>query len=182
VSSEQSTNIAARVGRVFAGALVAVGVFWNLWLVFIGIFVYFGASAEAAATIIHLRLGGARVDDLMLLNPEILDPGMTVGELRGHLRRTAQRAFPIVGSAGYVGILETVAVERAGNDAHVGDLVAPAAPVLAPADEVEAIALPHFRSSHTKALAVLDHERVVGLLTVDDVAHLLTDRALHPKP
>ena len=58
--------------------LVAVGVLFDPWLVLIGVFVYVGASAEEAATIVHVRLQGHRVRDLM--RPL---PGDAAGRTRG---------------------------------------------------------------------------------------------------
>lgn len=60
-----ATRIATRVGHALAVAFVVVGLFADLWLVFIGVFVYFGASAEERATIIHTRLKGHQVFEVM---------------------------------------------------------------------------------------------------------------------
>ncbi|MGZ8762046.1 MAG: site-2 protease family protein [Acidimicrobiia bacterium] len=60
-----ATRVATRTGHVLAGLLIAVGVLFDPWLALIGAFVYFGASAEEAATIVHVRLQGHRVRDLM---------------------------------------------------------------------------------------------------------------------
>ena len=65
---EQATRHAARIGRIVALAMMAMGIFADWWLVFIGVFVYFGAAAEEAATIVHMRLKGLRAKDVMLLN------------------------------------------------------------------------------------------------------------------
>ena len=62
---EQATHQAARLGRLVAVLLVVVGVLVNLWLILIGVFVYLGAAAEEAATVLHVRLAGRRVADLM---------------------------------------------------------------------------------------------------------------------
>lgn len=43
-----ATRIAATVARVVALGLVVVGVFYDFWLVFVGMFVLFGASREVA--------------------------------------------------------------------------------------------------------------------------------------
>ncbi|MEQ9363278.1 MAG: site-2 protease family protein [Leptospirales bacterium] len=43
-----ATRIAAKTGQILAILFVFVGIFINAWLVFIGIFVYLGASAEAS--------------------------------------------------------------------------------------------------------------------------------------
>jgi Zn-dependent protease len=43
----KATRIAARVGQLLAVAAIIVGVFWNWWLILIGLFIIFGASGEA---------------------------------------------------------------------------------------------------------------------------------------
>ncbi len=86
---ERATHLAARVGRSLAAALMAVGLWVNLWFSIIGVFVYFGANAEELATAVHLRLRGARVRDIMLLDPVVLDPSTGVAGLRGLVRRSA---------------------------------------------------------------------------------------------
>jgi Zn-dependent protease len=62
---ETATRLAARIGRTLALALVAAGVVFDPWLLIIGVFVYFGASAEEAATVVHVRLAGLQVGDVM---------------------------------------------------------------------------------------------------------------------
>lgn len=62
---ESATHAAARLGRVLAFALMAAGALFDLWLVIIGVFVYFGASTEEAATTLHVRLAGLTVSDVM---------------------------------------------------------------------------------------------------------------------
>ena len=95
---ERATRLAARIGRGVAVVLIVSGVLFDLWLAIIGVFVYFGASAEEVATIVHVRLGGQRVSDAMLLDPVTVLPTASADELRALLRRSAQRAFPVVGA------------------------------------------------------------------------------------
>jgi stage IV sporulation protein FB len=60
-----ATRRAATVGRVVAVVMIAAGVLVDLWLVIIGMFVFFAATAEERATLQHLRLRGVHVRDLM---------------------------------------------------------------------------------------------------------------------
>ncbi len=60
-----ATRIATRTGHALAVVLAVVGVLLDPWLLLIGLFVYFGASAEEAATLVHVRLQGHRVRDAM---------------------------------------------------------------------------------------------------------------------
>jgi Zn-dependent protease len=81
-SLEAATRAATRVGHAFAAGLMVAGFFFDVWLLLIGIFVYFGASAEEAATIVHARLRGHHVRDAM--EPITADakrvPGITEAE------------------------------------------------------------------------------------------------------
>ena len=71
-TSIRATRIATRVGHVLAVVLIVVGVLFDIWLTLIGMFVYFGATAEEAGTIVHVRLRGHRVRELV--RPGVAEP------------------------------------------------------------------------------------------------------------
>jgi len=169
---EHATRVAARIGRWVAILLIVVGVLWDVWLVIIGVFVYFGAAAEEAATIVHVRLQGRRVGDAMLLEPEVVDPTADLEQLRALVRRSSQRVFPVVGPGGYEGLLVADSVELGTQGSTAAELVERAAPVLAATDGLEACLL-SVTGAPARALAVLDGPEVVGLLRSEEVEHLL---------
>lgn len=171
---ERATHIAARVGRIIAIALVGVGLFLNLWLTIIGVFVFLGASAEEAATIVHVRLKGHLVADVMMLDPVIVAPTTSADELRALLRRSAQRAFPVVGEQGYEGLVDARSIELDARGQNAAELAERAAPVIAATDGLEAD-LPLVVSAPARALAVVDGGRVVGVLRLEDVQHLVSE-------
>jgi CBS domain-containing protein len=168
---ETATRIAARVGRWVAVALVVTGLFWNVWLVVIGVFVYFGATAEEAATIVHVRLTGNRVGDVMVFDPVVLSPSTTAASARALLRHSPQRALPVVGPDGYEGLVDADGVERGDPHRAVAELITDA-PVVAASDDLEEC-VPLLVASPVRALAVLDPVgRVVGLLRAEDVERM----------
>jgi Zn-dependent protease len=171
-SLERSTRIAGRAGRWVAVALVAVGLFWDLWLAIIGVFIYLGGSAEEAATMTHLRLEGRRVGDVMLIEPITIDASADAVEMRRLVRSNCQGTFPVVREGRYVGLIDVPTIEQSPAGARAGDLADCSAPVLAADDDVEGdlSALP---GAPGHSVAVLDGERVVGLLRLDDVARLV---------
>jgi Peptidase family M50 len=61
-STVQATHIASTIARILAVALVVVGIFWDLWLALIGVFVLFGAASEDAQAMAadRQRRGGWR--------------------------------------------------------------------------------------------------------------------------
>ena len=57
----KATRIAATIGQFLAILFVFFGLFYNFWLVFIGLFVYLGAEGEAKAEEIKAGLQGIKV-------------------------------------------------------------------------------------------------------------------------
>ncbi len=62
----RATQIAANVGQVLAIGFVMLGLFYNIWLVFIGIFIYLGAGAEASQEYVKRDLSAQRVGHLLM--------------------------------------------------------------------------------------------------------------------
>lgn len=60
-----ATEYAAFVGRLFGILMVIVGLFYDFWLIIIGVFIYIGASEEAEQTIGSTTLARVRVKDVM---------------------------------------------------------------------------------------------------------------------
>ncbi|MFI5045985.1 MAG: site-2 protease family protein [Acidimicrobiia bacterium] len=172
-----ATRIAVRVGHAIAVTLVVAGLFFNLWLVIIGVFVYLGASAEEAATIVHVRLRNQRVRDVMMLEPVVLPGDATLEELQLALRRTAQRAFPVVADGRYIGMLDDTRIRHgAPGDTAAGLAVRDSLPIDS-SDLVEDD-LPSLVSSPARALAVAESSgAIVGMLRVEDVQHLVADES-----
>jgi stage IV sporulation protein FB len=169
---EAATRQAAKLGRIIAIALAVVGVLFNFWLLFIAVFVYLGASAEATATLVHVRLQGRRVGDVMLLQPHVLEVSQPIAEVAPFLRRTAQREFPAVDHGAYRGLVTADALEIADPAATVAAGVVDL-PTLSPGDDVETAALAALQESPFGALAVAEAGRVVGLLRMGDIQHLV---------
>jgi len=173
---EHATRIAARTGRTVAIAFVVIGLFWDPWLAIIGVFVYFGAAAEEAGTIAHVRLGHRVVGDVMLIEPVVIETTTTTAALRDLNRRTAQRVFPVVGPNGYEGMVEPVGLGPGQTDTTVDRLEHHSVPVLDPSDGLEA-SLPTVVQAPGRAVAVLEGSRVVGVLRFEEVEHLLREPA-----
>jgi Zn-dependent proteases len=123
-SLEGATRIATRVGHAFALALIVGGFLFDIWLMLIGAFIYFGASAEQAATIVHIRLEGHTVADAMRVDVERIPTGPWASadpiapndplsdELLGRLAEAAERQLPVAESGHIVGVLRLEDVNR----------------------------------------------------------------------
>ena len=165
-----ATHLAARVGRLFAAAMIAGGLLVNLWLVLIGVFIYFGSWAEESATLVHELVKDLRVRDVMI-DPGVLltttTPAQAVGETVWH---SAQREFAVVTPAGaYAGLVSATALLDAEGRATVGEVVSRDAAHLSPGDPLEESGL---LSGDVDVAAVVAEGRVVGLARSADAMAL----------
>ena len=64
-----ATKYAAFIGRSLGIVMAVFGIFYDFWLIIIGVFIYIGASEETESTIVSTTLARVRVKDVMY--PEV---------------------------------------------------------------------------------------------------------------
>ena len=181
-----ATRIAAGIGRGFGYLFIAGGValfFWadatgGLWLAFMGWFLLSAASSEARYLVVRDALGGLRVRDLMIRDPVTVRPEQTIGELMDSVVWTHRHTtYPVVEDGRAVGLLPFRRIaqvprgewdERTVRDCMLGLADVPQLD----ADEPLEQALFDLGDGVGRGL-VLDGDRLVGLLSVTDVARAL---------
>src|SRR5205085_4478436 len=92
----RATEAAAQVGQGFAFALGFVGLLWNPMLIFIAIFVYLAATAEAHSVAMRAMSRGIPVSTAMMTDYATLTPEAHVDEAVQTLLRTSQGEFPVI--------------------------------------------------------------------------------------
>jgi Zn-dependent protease/predicted transcriptional regulator len=80
LSFSDATRYAVSVGKILGIAMIVIGVFFNFFLIIVGLFVYMGASEEGEETIISTNLAGVRVKDVMQQEIGSVDPQRTIKE------------------------------------------------------------------------------------------------------
>ncbi len=182
-----ATRVAAWIGRAFGYLMIAgglfllifQGIFSGAWLAFIGWFLLSAAAAEDRYLVTRQALDGLRVRDLMVRDPVTTGPDATLGDfMDGLVSNRHYTTYPVVADGRALGLLPfrcVAAVPRREWDArHVRDCMLPRerVPVLAAEDELVDAAAELAESDVRRGL-VLDHERLVGLLSLTDVARAL---------
>ncbi len=186
-SFEWATGVAATIGRGFGylfilggvALLIFEGVFSGAWLAFIGWFLLQAAGAEDQYLATRQALGGLRVRDLMVREPVTASPDATIGDFMDEVvweRRYT--TYPVVDDSRVVGLLPFRCVaavpRREWDERRVRECMLPVetVPVLAPDDElVEAAG--ELSETDVRRGLVLDGGRLVGLLSITDVARAL---------
>jgi Zn-dependent protease len=181
----RGTRIAAGVGQAVAFALGLAGLFGNPLLIFIALFVYMGAAAEASAAQMRDAGRGMIASDAAETRFEGLSPTATVEDAVERLLRTSQHDFPVVDGAGRLrGVVTRDDMIRAlrerGPDAPVLEVMRRDVPVLhhrQPLDE----AMRTMREGGHPAVGIADADgKLVGLVTPENVGELMMVQAARP--
>jgi Zn-dependent protease len=179
-----ATRLAAAGGRLIAYGLIGLGIamlflqgtFSGIWLAFIGWFLLQASAAEARAIMARDPLAGKRVGDLMVRDPVTTSPHETLDRF---LDRTAwehrHTAYPVVEDGRAVGMIPFRCLSEVPREEWATRRVADCMvgrdrlPTLS-ADDDLGTAVTALRGSGLGRALVLDGDRLVGLLSISDVA------------
>jgi len=182
---DEATRIAAWVGRMLA---IAAGLYGLLasefMLVFFALFVYLGAAMEFAAATGRSLTHGIPVRSAMMTEFHTLEHGKTIRDAANLLLATSQQDFPIVHGDKVVGLLGRTLLLRAlaaeGPDAYVAGVMDREFLSIEPGNDLAAV-LPLMAQAGRCAL-VMDGEKLVGLLTTENLSEFLVLRRFGMEP
>src|SRR5690606_22181482 len=101
----RATQIAASIGQFLAITFVCPGFFFNFWLVFIGIFIYLGAGAEAQLETTKSALDGIKVSDVLMTSYRTVGSEDTLGHVVDLLLDGTQTEFLVVDAGTVTGVV-----------------------------------------------------------------------------
>jgi Zn-dependent protease len=175
----RATRIAAGIGKGMAVVFALLGLAGNFMLLLIALFVWIGATQEAAAAEMKVSLAGARVREAMLTEFHSLQPQDRLGDAALRLLAGSQHDFPVTDKGCLVGLLTHADLFRAlreyGEEHSVAATMQRDLEVLSPHDSLED-ALARERTGRNLVLPVLEGERLVGLLTPENLGEFLLIR------
>ena len=182
-----ATRTASGVAQAFAYFFIAFGLFEvfflssfaGVWLAFLGWFLLQAARAETRHLAVRQVLGGLRVRDLMVSDPVVVSAELSLGQFMDDVvSRHRYTTYPVVEDGRAVGLLpfrSLANVPRGDWDKHaVRESMLPLdrVPRLDASDEL-ADALAALGESDIRRGLVLEDGRLVGLLSITDVARAL---------
>lgn len=185
LSWPRATQIAATIGQGLAFVFGFVGLFYNPLLIFIGIFVYLAAAAEAQNAQMREVATSVLVGDVMITEFARLDRSATLDEAIEMLLATTQHEFPVVDSAGHLEGLVTRndmirTLKEKGPAAPVASAMRTDIPRIHYRKCLEE-SLRLMQEANVPAVAVTDKAgRLVGLLTHETIGEMLMVRSAVP--
>ncbi|MCT7374748.1 site-2 protease family protein [Chelativorans salis] len=182
----RATQIAANIGQGLAFLFGFLGLLYNPLLIFIAIFVYLAAAAEAQNAQIRDIANSVLTGDVMVTEFAALDRSANIGEAIERLLATTQNEFPILDAHGRMEGLLTrndmiAALKETGPEAPVvGAMRTDLPSVHRRQNLTEGFRL--MQEKNKPAVAVVDSDgRLVGLLTHETIGEMMMVRAAMPE-
>jgi hypothetical protein len=167
---------------------MVLGLFYDLWLLFIGIFVYLGAAAEGRFQRAEHALSGVPVEAATITPAWVADVSHLLTPASAGQAFSRQGVLPVTSHGFYVGLIgeREMAVARRGGAATAGSIADRSAPAVRVWEHLDTV-LEAIRRSERPALPVLGPDRtVIGIVRADDIVAVLQGRpgpsALAPAP
>ena len=172
----RATAIAANVGQGMAILFGVAGFFYSPFLVFIAIFVYLGAQAEAGLVELQSTLGTLRVRDAMMTRFRSLVPNDSLGKAVDELLAGSQHDFPVLENDLPVGMLRrndlVKALAHHRRDTPVSEFMCRDCESVDATDPLS-LTVESMHAKQCTTVPVMQGGRVVGLLTLENVSELI---------
>jgi Zn-dependent protease len=172
----RATQAAARVGQGLALWLGFMGLLYNPFLIFIALFVWIGAAAEAGMEQIKSTLSDAAVGRAMLTDFQVLSPDDFLSHAIELTLAGSQKEFPVLADAVIVGVLGQTellkGLQAQGEQARVGDWMQreiKSADINEPLEKV----LERLQNCHCPFLSVTEAGQLAGIVNLDNIMELI---------
>jgi Zn-dependent protease len=186
LSYARATQIAANIGQACAFVFGFLGLLYNPFLIFIALFVYIGASQEAALAQMKDVSRRFPVSSAMVREFRSLPVTATLQEAVDALLATSQHDFPVLDESGNVaGVLTRhdliSALRKDDPTIRVADVMRRDIPTVTTGTRFEE-AFRIMQECNCPAVPVLDSmKRLVGLLTPENVSELMMVQSALPR-
>jgi Zn-dependent protease len=172
----RATQIAAGVGQAMALTFGFVGLFTNPFLIFIALFVWIGAAQESSMVQMKSAIGGIPVKLAMLTDFRTLSPQDRLTRVIDLILSGSQQDFPVVDGERVVGVLTRgdliKALGQRGKDTAVGEVMQREFQFIEAGEMLENV-VARLQSCACHTLPVLHQNKLVGLVTMDNVGEFL---------
>lgn len=172
----KATNIASKLGQVIAFLFFILGLFFNPFLIFIGLFVFFGAYSENAVAQQIEFLRGHNVEEAMMTNYSTLKPNDPVTEARNKLIAGSETAFAVVENDELKGIVTRKdivhALKHGSEERPVSDIMTKNFESFTPTEKLTHV-FHKIQKSSKGIFPVVKDNKIIGLIDNSNVSEFI---------
>ncbi len=169
---DRATSIASETGKALAIFMGIFGLFYNLWLTIIAIFIYLGAGEEEKMSKLETLLDKLKAGDIMTSDVKAVHPGITVGELMELAFKSKHLGYPVVENGELVGMITIHDVAGKPENVAIRDLMSRNLVTVTP----DIPAMDVFRLMNETGIGripVVEGKNLVGIITKTDLIRLM---------
>ncbi|HUK24997.1 MAG TPA: site-2 protease family protein [Terriglobales bacterium] len=171
----RATRRAVSIGQAFAMLLMLVGMLSNVWLTLIGFFLFIAAQLEDRSAVFQSVLETVRLEDIMLRDFATLSPADTLEDALDKAVHSLQDDFPVIRGSDLVGVISKrriLQALRAEGNAYVQSAMNRIFDV-AQKGESLASAFRKLNSHNLSLIPVVEDQRLVGIVTLQNLMHAM---------
>ena len=168
-----ATRRAVTIGQTFATLFMCVGLLTNVWFTLIGFFLFAGAQLEERSAIFQSVLQTVRLEDVMLTDFATLSPADTLEDALDKAVHTLQDDFPVVRGGDMVGVISKQKILDAlkvDGNSYVQSAMNRIFEVAARQESL-ASAFRKLTANRLSIIPVVDEQRLVGIVTLQNLMH-----------
>jgi len=169
----RATRRAVSIGQTFAMLFMLTGMLVNIWLTMIGFFLFLAAQLEERSAIFQSVLETVRLEDVMLTDFATLSPADTLEDALEKAIHSLQDDFPVIRGSDMVGVIskqKILSSLRAEGNGYVQAVMNRIFEV-AQKNESLASAFRKLTSRNLSIIPVVEDQRLVGIVTLQNLMH-----------
>ncbi len=177
----RATRISATIGKQFAIIMAIIGVFFNIFLILIAIFVYVGADSEYKSVLVSTLLDNVHVKDIMSSNVHVLNPDDTVQEALQTMFREKHMGYPVIDDGNLVGIItfeDISKIPEDQRDIQIREIMTKKL-ITSPPEEDAVETLDKINRHRIGRIPVVEDGRLVGIISKTDLTNTLQRKDLN---
>ncbi|UCD85098.1 MAG: site-2 protease family protein [Deltaproteobacteria bacterium] len=176
VDHVRATSMAVAIGQAFSLLFIFYGLFFNWWLILIGLFLYIGAGSEKQQVMLLAILRGVPASEIMATDFRSLRPNEPLSRSLEHIYHGCQEDFPVVGDRGIEGVLTRMgilsAIHEKGVEVPVSEVMDRNFPSIDLRTSLDQI-YRKLQSAQKTCAAVLEGDQLKGMLCLDGISRYL---------
>jgi Zn-dependent protease/predicted transcriptional regulator len=180
-----ATRRAVNLGQFFSTALLLAGMAgaiysrpWSYWLMVTGFFLFVGVQLEDRSAMFHAALASVHMEDIMLTEFTTLSPADTLEGALAKAVHCLQDDFPVIRDCALVGVISRqhiVRTLRAAGNGYVQTAMSRAFDIAQRGDSLAAVfARLKPNAQGASLIPVVDEERLVGIVTLQNLMHSMS--------
>jgi len=182
MSRVQATKAATGLGKLLALVFFLFGLFSNIILAVIAVFIYFGAHSENIVIQQISLLEGNDIEDAMITDFTTLNPGDPLQTAIDRILASTEQDFIVTDGKEVVGILFmsdlAPALRERGKETLVADVMERDIITLNAKDPLPS-AYRQLKRGNKNFFPIVDEGKIVGVLDMNNINEFLTFRAAH---